>query len=209
MLSETISQLEIAYIKLNEALFNNELPSVCITIQHETKKSKNTVLGWFSTLYVWKDSNNTEMFEINITPDALGMSTVDIIGTLIHEMVHLYCMQNNITDCTGRKHTEEFKDACERVGLICEKDKSVGWGMTSVGSSLYETIINLELDEDAFGNSCEKVVIPSEPKKKKIQPTYVCPSCKEKLKSKSSTLVIMCVKCNMQFQLLQQDEDSN
>lgn len=207
MLSKTIENLEIAYSKLNAELFNNELPNVCITIQHSKKRGKMITLGWYSTEQVWIDNENTEMFEINITSDCLNKPFIDIIGVLIHEMVHVYCDINSIEDCTGRKHTEHFKAQCEAVGLNCEKDKAVGWGITSVTLDLRDKIVSLGLDENAFENRCEAVIIEKEPKESKPKPVYVCPGCQEKIKSRKTDLAIMCVKCNQQFELIYEEKN--
>lgn len=207
MLSNTIKTLEDAYKKLNEELFNNSLPDTCITIQHAPRKGKMITLGWFSRQHVWINGNNDEMFELNITSDCLNQSFIDVIGTLIHEMVHVYCHANNIEDCTGKKHTESFKAECEKIGLDCEKHKSVGWGITSVSLALRDKIMALDLDETAFENRCEAVVIEKAPKETKPKPVYVCPGCQEKLKSKKEDLAIMCVKCNKQFELIYEEKE--
>lgn len=209
MLSETIQNLETAYTLLNSELFDNSLPDVCITIQHAKKRNKKTTtLGWFSTEQVWIDGNNTEMFEINITSDCLNKSFIDIIGVLIHEMVHVYCYTHHIEDCNGKKHNEHFKAQCEAVGLSCEKEKSVGWGITAVTLDLRDKILALSLDESAFENRCEAIIIEKEPKEQKPKPVYICPGCQEKIKSKKTDLAIMCVKCNQQFELVYEETPS-
>ena len=205
MLSNTLSALENAYYKLNSKLFDDTLPDICITIQHEKKKGKYITLGWFTTNYVWKNSDGIEMFELNITPDCLNSYYIDIIGTLVHEMVHLYCHINGITDCVGKKHNEDFQAECEKVGLICEKEKSVGWGMTTVSPELREHILSLDIDESSFASSCEEIIIPKEPKKKKPKTYYICPQCREKVNSKKNDLAIMCVKCSKQFEFVQEE----
>ena len=207
MLSRTIEVLEEAYVKLNKELFENSLPEACITIQHSKKKSKMTTLGWFSMQHVWYDSNDTEMFELNITSDCLNKPFVDIIGVLIHEMIHIYCHYNNIEDCNGKKHNENFKAQCEVVGLDCEKHKSVGWGITSVTFLLKDKIMALNLDESAFENRCEAILVEREPKEPKPKPVYVCPGCQEKIKSKKTDLAIMCVKCSEQFELIYEEKE--
>ena len=209
MLSNTIQALEEAYIKLYNELFYNSLPDVCITIQHGKKRGNMAVLGWYSTKNVWFDSNNNEMFELNITSYCLNQSFIDIIGVLIHEMVHIYCHSQNIEDCVGRKHNENFKAECEAVGLICEKHKSVGWGLTSVSLELRDKILALDIDESAYQNKCEEVVVEKEPKEPKPKPVYVCPSCQEKIKSRKTDLAIMCVKCNQHFELILEEKNSN
>lgn len=208
MLSKTIQALEDAYSKLNKELFQNSLPDICITIQHGKKKGKMTTLGWYSLEHVWTDENNNERFELNITSDCLNKSFIDIIGVLVHEMVHIYCHSQNINDCNGRKHNENFKAQCEAVGLECEKDKTVGWGLTSVTLQLRDKILALDLDESAFNNKCEAIVIEKEPKEQKPKPVYICPGCQEKIKSKKTDLAIMCVKCKQQFELVYEEKSS-
>lgn len=209
MLSKTIKVLEEAYEKLNIELFENSLPDICITIQHGKKRGNMTVLGWYSMGNVWTNESNSEMFELNITSDCLNKPFIDIIGVLVHEMVHVYCHSQNIDDCKGRKHNENFRAECEKVGLDCEKDKTVGWGITSVTLPLRDKIVALELDETAFQNRCESIVVEREPKEPKPKPVYVCPGCQEKLKSKKTDLAIMCVKCNQQFEFILEEPKQN
>lgn len=202
MIGKTITALETAYYELNEILFDNSLPDVCITIQHAKKKKNSTILGWFSTQYIWTREKENEMFELNITSECLNQTYIDILGTLVHEMVHVYCHFNNIEDCRGKKHTTEFKEEAEKVGLVVERHKSVGWGITSVGLELRDKLINLNIDEDDFNIICNEIVIEKEPTEKKPKPVFVCPGCQEKIKSKNLELAIKCVKCNQQFELI-------
>ena len=205
MLSRTLNALETAYSELNKELFNGNLPDACITIQHASKKSKYTVLGWFDFGTVWSDENGTEMFEINITSDALNRNYIDTIGTLVHEMVHLYCYTNGIEDMKGKKHNESFKAECENVGLIVEKDKSVGWGITTVSLDLRNKILDLDISEDDFSNTCQLIIEEKPPKPKKPKTYYICPECNEKINSKKPDLNILCGKCHRNFELVIED----
>jgi hypothetical protein len=70
---------------------------------------------------------------------------------------------------TGKKHTEEFKAIAENVGLNVEKDKQVGYGITTVSLELMETIKELEIDESVFDVKYNPVIVEVVEKPKKTK----------------------------------------
>lgn len=94
----TIQDLQIImqgmFSRINEHFFNNELEKVVITFEAGFKKG---AFGWINTVKDWKQGQ-TERYNINISADYLDRSREQIISTLIHEMCHLYALQNDIKD---------------------------------------------------------------------------------------------------------------
>lgn len=207
MFSALILELEKVFDFLNKDTFHGELPSVCITVQHDKKsksgKNNYTTLGWFNCGGTWQNDNEDKIYEITLTPDSLKGNYLDTIGTLVHEMVHLYCHIHDIEDCKGKKHTEDgFKPIAESAGLSVEKDKKVGWGMTYMTLELTNKIKGLNLDEDVFNIQYNPILIERPDKPKKPKEYYKCPGCGEVIKSKKKDLKLICGKCNEEFKYI-------
>lgn len=206
MFTEVIKNLEDIYNELNEIVFEGGLPKACITVQHaikkKSKKGNYITLGWFNCAGSWEDSQGDEVFEITITPDSFKGNYMDIIGTLVHEMVHVYCHVNKIEDCKGKKHTEDFKAIAENVGLVVEKDKQVGYGITSLSLDLIEELKELDINENCFKIKYNPIIQDVIEKPKKPKTYYKCPCCEEVIKSRKKDLKLICGKCNQEFKYI-------
>ncbi len=101
-LSENVRFLERAFDLLNERYFESALSKPIITIQSSPKS-----YGHFTCEKVWKD-NGESYHEINISAENINRPAQDVIATLEHEMIHLYCTQNGIKD-TSRGGTYHNK----------------------------------------------------------------------------------------------------
>ena len=57
----------------------------------------------------------------------------EIIDTILHEMVHLYCRENGIKEVSrgGKYHNGRFKELAEACGLKCVKAGQYGWNTTA------------------------------------------------------------------------------
>ena len=97
-ISEATRFLENAYVALNNKFFGGELPPVIITIQ-----SSPRAYGHYTTWDAWHEGEEGYR-EINIGAETLDRPVPEIMGTLVHEMVHHYCAVNNIKD-TSRNGT--------------------------------------------------------------------------------------------------------
>lgn len=86
-------------------------------------------------------------YEISICPEFMDRSIYDICATLLHEMVHLWNLQNDIQDCSrgNTYHNKKFKKVAEEHGLIINYDKRIGWSLTKLQPTTKE-FINLHND---------------------------------------------------------------
>lgn len=92
MIAQDNAMLEKAFDILNKVYFESALPKVMITIQSRPK-----AYGYITTQEVWKDEA-ASYYEINISAEHLDRPIENVLATLQHEMVHLYCMVNGISD---------------------------------------------------------------------------------------------------------------
>lgn len=190
---------------LNSDKFDGELSEPVITIQ----KTRGRTLGHFTLNRVWVDKNNeedeeTSYYEINIDPRWFNSRTpADVAETLLHEMCHYHNKVNNIKDCSGNVHNKKFKSSAEKVGLIVERGKSVGWGYTSMSDEL-----RAYMDEVVKPNDKAFEYFRSAPVKdsgsggtrKKNMFKYTCPDCGAEVKGKRD-MTIKCGICDVEMKM--------
>ena len=189
---------------LNRDKFDGELAEPVITIQ----KTRGRTLGHFTLAKVWKDKNDEESednayYEINVDPRWFNSRTpADVAETLLHEMCHYYNKSNNVKDCSGDVHNKKFKSSAERVGLVVEKDKSVGWGYTSMSDELRAYMNEVvKPNEEAFEYFRSAPVKESGGggRKKNIF-KYICPECGAEVKGKRD-IVVKCGLCDVVMEM--------
>lgn len=177
MLSESSKFLEQAFDVLNDIYFNDELPRVVITIQSSPKTN-----GHITTEKIWNGENNS-YYEINISAEHLNRPCEEVLATLVHEMVHLYCMEKGIADTSknGRYHNKRFKGECEKRDLHIEYAKYIGYSVTSPTENFIKILKKNNLIYDlGFVRSTGEEQIPTSGgngKQKSSTRKYICPSC--------------------------------
>jgi hypothetical protein len=143
MLSDDTRKLEYAYGLLNDYYFGGELPTVMITIQ-----SSKGVYGYCTTQKVWASADEN-YYELNLGAEYLNRPIENVLATLVHEMVHIYCMENGLKDTSnlGRYHNKIFKREAEKRGLIISQAPVIGWSKTSPSPEFIAVIHQLGLDQ--------------------------------------------------------------
>lgn len=202
IIGDALDELYKAFDILNRDKFDSSLPLPVITMQ----RLKGNVYGHFTINKVWINKDDTEnetYHEINIDPRWFQERKPDeIIGTLLHEMVHYFNKINNIKDCSGKIHNKKFKEKAESVGLIVEKSKSCGYGITSLSNELKKYIaIEINPIETVFKYYCKNEGKEQKPKNKRIF-NYVCPHCGQTVKGKEF-INIKCGNCDIPMKMLE------
>ncbi len=185
-----ITKLEDLFDILNKAYFDNALPKPVITVQSTPK-----AFGHCSTKKIWRD-DRFERYEINIGAEFLNRPSADTAATMCHEMVHLYCLENEIADTCqhGRYHNKTFKTECELRDLQVDYDRANGYTHTSPTDAFKKT-----LEEAEF---VLEVLFARVPPKEKVKAErerphkYVYPVCGQTVKS-TSDLHIICAICDV------------
>lgn len=193
-ISEANKFLEEAFDVLNTHFFESALPKVKITIQ-----SSPLAYGHFSLAPIWSD----EIFlynELNISAENLNRPLPNLLATLLHEMVHLYCFVKDIKD-TSRGHTyhnKHFKREAEKRGLIIEYDKRIGHSITSPSNELEDFIYaqkwheSIPLCRRNIGTGDKATRKPSSTRK------LICPDCGMSVRA-TREVRIMCMDCGKQL----------
>jgi len=194
-LSENVRFLEKAFDLLNERYFENTLSKPVITIQSSPKS-----YGHFTSDKVWKDNDGDNYHEINISAENISRPAQDIIATLVHEMVHLYCSQNGIKDTSrsGTYHNKTFKAEAEKRGLKIGYDEKIGHSHTEPGEDLIAFVQEKKLDKEI---SCHRERIESadaKAKKKSSTRKYCCPCCGTSVRA-TKEVHILCAECEQEM----------
>ena len=152
-LQPVITELHKAFNYLNKAYYDNKLPEVVIAIRSQGKRAG--VMGWFTPAKVWSDGES-EKHEIVITAETLNRDGMDIMRTLHHEMIHLYCETNGIKDTSrnGAYHNKNFKEECLKRGFFYESDKpdnTIGWSMALLKPETMAYMKKWDIDYSVFG----------------------------------------------------------
>lgn len=175
---------------INAKWFENEVSKPVITIQ-----STPDAYGHITCGKVWRTENGESRHELNIGAGTLSRNIENVVSTMIHEMVHLYCIQKKIKD-TSRGytyHNKKFKEEAEKRGLIIEHDRIYGWTITKPSDELFEWCIEENLENiklhriDGYiptdtgnenGEDTPNDETPVIKPKKQTTWKYTCPVCK-------------------------------
>lgn len=210
-IDESIKELDRIFAFFNKEFYNSELQKPIILIQSNGRNTN--VLGWCTTQKLWRDREKTESYyEITICAEYLNRNIEEVIATLLHEMVHLHNLQNDIKDVSRGKsyHNKRFKRVAEdKGGLIIEYDKRIGWSITTLKDSTKDLIRKLkpkiELFKVARQNALEIEIEDGEEegedkkkKKKSSMRKYVCPTCDIIIRATKDVNVI-CGECGQTF----------
>lgn len=215
--SRLCGYLEKIYRQLNADFFNNELEEPVITVM-----STKGAYGHVTCGKVWT-TGDTHRYELNIGAGTLYRPIENTIATLLHEMVHIYHLQNNIQDCSrgNTYHNKKFKEKAESVGLIISYDKRIGWSITEPSDDLILYIcergwqeLNLSRSDGipfSFGGGTggksgtsgtgTDTDEPQPMKKPSSTRKYICPTCSQSVRATKDTLII----CGYCTELMQKE----
>lgn len=212
-ISRVAGYLEKIYRFANADFFGNELGTVVITL-----KATPDAYGHISVGERWS-VNEEGKRELNISTSYLSRDIVEVVATLLHEMVHEYCLIHEIKDTSrgGTYHNKRFKEiAEEKAGLQIEYDKRIGWSVTKPTEAVIDFCIRHDLtdiqmcDHSGFGRgifgggssptggtpgTAGKVKKPSSTRK------YECPCCGCSVRA-TKTVHIMCMDCQEEMQVV-------
>lgn len=201
-LQPIISKLEILFSKMNEAFFCGALQPPTIAV---SSKGRKKCSGWCTTQKVWSNKNCQEHeghFEINICAEFLQTPFENISEILLHEMAHLYNIQNGVKDVSrsGTYHNKNFKKAAEEHGLIVTKDKRYGFCYTALNEEAKNFILGMEPIKIELSRELQSV----QRNKSQHQGSYkyVCPQCGANIRvSKNIERIceIICKQCHIKF----------
>ncbi|MBO6267121.1 MAG: SprT-like domain-containing protein [Synergistaceae bacterium] len=192
-MGKTITALESIFDKLNVIYFEGKLPRPVITVQTTPK-----AYGHCTTKKIWKtgEENGEAMYEINLGAEFINRPKEQTCCTLLHEMVHLYCTENDITDTCqhGRYHNKTFKAECEARDMTVEYDRANGYAHTAPTDAF-----KAKLEEAGVDLTVRFARIMPKAKKKAEREKahkYVCACCGQEVRT-TSELSLICGVCEV------------
>lgn len=196
-----IQTLHKAFDMANKVFLNNELPQVVITIQ---SRGKSNSLGWFTINPAWSNGTD-ELHEINLSPENFTREPIEIIQTLMHEMIHLHCSVKGIKD-TSRGytyHNKRFLQEAEAHGfeyLHESPDAKIGYSQITLTQSSKNLIKCWNLNKSAFTISRKEFGAGEKAKKKSNIIKWVC-GCGVIVRSSKPDINIACMDCGSKFEI--------
>ncbi|WP_394884955.1 SprT-like domain-containing protein [Clostridium butyricum] len=193
-----LAELYKAFSLFNDYYYNNTLPEPSITIQG--KGNKKNVKGYCTSKKVWLDTlNSKDKYEIAIIGEYINLGMNSVLSTLLHEMVHLYCLNNNINETSRNNtyHNKKFKEIAEDHGLIIERADRIGWSLSTLTSESESLITNSSIEEEPFlliRIDPSQLTSSDDDEKKRISRSkkrkYVCPVCGETITATKEIFII-------------------
>lgn len=198
----TMQDLQICmqgmFTRINNEFFGGELERVVFTFESGFKKG---AYGWIHTVKDWKQGKN-ERYNINLSSDYLNRSREEIIATLIHEMCHLYALQNEIQDTSrsGIYHNKKFKEIAENHGLNVQEADKIGWSVTTLKEETKEWLkTNCNFSEITIFKE-KPLVADRVAKPKQSTRKYVCPCCGLIVRA-TKECRIQCIECEEEMKI--------
>lgn len=193
--SEVVSFLEKVFAALNKDKFGGELEMPIITVQ-----STPGTLGHCTCGRVWRNGHHQDekgQYEISIGAEYLDRMVCYVVATMLHEMVHLYHLQNGIQDTSrgNAYHNKRFKEKAEEVGLIIEYDKRIGWSVTKPSQELSDYVCAHRWQEVPLCRISPPAAAGKKVKKPSSTRKYECPACGLSVRATRDVRII-CAECS-------------
>ncbi|MEG1640818.1 MAG: SprT-like domain-containing protein, partial [Ruthenibacterium sp.] len=198
--------LEKMFRALNAKYFDGVLEEPIITIQSTPRAYGHVTVG-----KAWRKGQDNR-HELNIGAGTLDRPIENIVATLLHEMVHLWNLQNDIQDCSrgGAYHNKKFRDAATARDLQISYDPKIGWSVTQPTSELCDFIIEQDWSDIKMsriewsysprgagsGNANGGTVTP--PTAAGSTRKYICPCCGMSIRA-TKAVNIKCMDCDAQL----------
>jgi predicted SprT family Zn-dependent metalloprotease len=144
---EAYAELQHAYDRFNEKLFNGRLPGALLTLQRE----KDT-FGYFSRNRFVGRRAGEKVDEIALNPSFFAVvRLVEVLQTLVHEMCHRW--QHHFGQPgRGRYHNHEWAAMMERVGLMPSDTGQPG------GRKVGEKVADYAIAGGTFLQACQELI---------------------------------------------------
>ncbi len=190
--NKTYTSLNAAFNFFNTELFGGELPHCLITLQRH-----KGALGYCSKNRFKNTSNSEEHDEIALNPVHLNRPVINVLSTLVHEMVHSWQFNYGKASRNGY-HNREWADKMWKVGLIPTTTGEAGGKET--GQRVTHMIKEGGLFDQAASNFLLNHTVDlyqdtiNENSRKKLKIKYTCPKCHLNMWGKPDALVA-CVSC--------------
>lgn len=202
--SRSAGYLEKIFRSLNSRYFDNMIEEPIITIQ-----STPRAYGHVTTAKAWRKANGDTRHELNIGAGTLDRPIENVVATVLHEMVHLWHLQNGVQDCSrgGTYHNKKFRDAATERDLSISYDPRIGWSVTEPGDGLIEFIIEQGWSDIHMGRqeggswrptggaTGTGTTMGTPTTRTSSSRKLICPCCKNSVRATKAEINIICGDC--------------
>ena len=207
-IQRAIQFLNKVFKGVNETYFNNDLEMPVITIQTSVG-----AYGHITVDKVWQ-TDGIARYELNIGAETLNRPIENVVTTMIHECVHLYCLMNNIKDTSnnGVYHNKRFKKIAEEMGHIqITKHEKYGFTISEPTEETIRFCLDYGFDDIKISRKSPYYTVgtatttttptsTNTPKIRKPSSTrkYICPCCGNSFRA-TKQINVLCMDCNEQY----------
>lgn len=140
-IAAAVTALDDIFDKLNDLYFDSLLPKAAIEVRRTARTYDCCPV---------KKGETEGQYEVMVCASAIGKPIEETAASLLHAMVHLYCMEMGITETCqkGRYHNGKFKKECEDRDLTVEYDSANGFVHTTPSEFFGEKLKGAGLDLD-------------------------------------------------------------
>ena len=185
-----------------------EMPDkVKLEVRPDFDGKRSKCSGYFQA-DAYKDKRNDKLVAaISLSPEQLNRPLLDIIETIVHEVLHAFNHWCGINDCSANdRHNGDFKKACDKIGLVTKaKDEmtdrewnNIGHGFTSFSDELRELVVN-EWKPDADAWNLYRLENAPKAKKKSHRRTWSCECGTNVNVARGIEFDATCNECDTQF----------
>ena len=147
------AELNRLFDLFNDHYYGGQLRRPIITIQSNGGRGRKRLsMGWCTLEKIWKDhATGDYYFEITVCSEYLYREISEICSTLLHEMVHLYCIESGIKDTSrgNTYHNKRFRDVAEAHGLTVTYDQKIGWSISELNPEARE-FVSQNAEQEVF-----------------------------------------------------------
>ena len=175
------------------------LADVTVTVQ---TKGRLAYCAWFNA-DKWETKEGAKVHEINMSAEHLFDDPIDIIGYIVHEVVHLNNHDFGIKDVSkGGRHNKKFGELASDLGLAPAGPEGKEWNSTKLGEVLRERV-EKEFQPDYAALALFRTV-PEKKKGRKSTRSWHCegldPDCTKVQVPAKKILLATCEYCSTKFQ---------
>ncbi len=206
--TDNYKTLDDAYSYFNKKLFDDKLPDCIITFQRQSR-----TLGYYHhEKFEERDAKN-KISEIALNPDHFKEQTdMDILDTLVHEMVHLLQWYFGEPSRKGY-HNKEWGTMMKSIGLYPSSTGEPGGKETGqtvsdyvISGGKFEIVCGAFLLKNSLKwNSLPVVKVLKDEVKNKTREKYCCPKCFLNVWGKKN-IKIICGECKIKMEIEKEND---
>ena len=183
-------RLKLWYGYINRELFAGVMPSAVFELSNQGLYKRRPVKSQFV-----KYENHE--YCIRLSKSSLNKPD-ELMAFMIHQMISVYCIENNIIEPNKRYLGPAFNDVCKKYDVITEYNEKTGYRVIQCPES-YNKFKDFLFTED-WKEAAHLVInsgIISQAKRNSDKMEYfICPKCRTLVKTESDML-IKCLNCDL------------